>query len=154
VWCQKYFGNIQCLSHSSSHGFLFFANPVKKSLRSLSLSLLSLPNTTPRRVSRLAAVASRSKLLPSIVRLWTFPQFGALLLSPLALRGSSWFGFFFLIIIWGQLPWSYRGRCSHPAAAHHVEDGADYATHIFCPALCDHVRISSSFFSGDEMASC
>ena len=37
----KIFGNTQCLSHSSSHGFLFFANPVKRSLRSLSLTPLS-----------------------------------------------------------------------------------------------------------------
>ena len=39
----KIFGNIHCLSHSSSHGFLFFGfgNPVKKSLRSLSLAPLS-----------------------------------------------------------------------------------------------------------------
>ena len=63
----KIFGNTQCLSHSSSHGFLFFANPVKRSLRSLSHSSFSptppLPDGCPAwQLSRLGRNSS-----PSIV---------------------------------------------------------------------------------------
>ena len=145
----KIFGNIQCHSHSSSHGFLFFVETVKKSPRSPSLAPLSLPNTTPSRVSHLAAATSRSNALPSIV----------LGLSPSTerccyrcLRSGEARVWFFYLIIWGQLPCNSRGRRSH-LPAHHGKDGTDSATHIFGPALCDRVRIPRLLFRR-LMASC
>jgi len=54
-------------------------------------------------------------------------------------------GLVFLFIIWGQLPWNYRGRRSH-LPARHGKDGTDSATHIFRPALRDRVRIPRLLF--------
>jgi len=122
-------------------GFCLSSMPVKKSLRFPSLAPISLQHHFQTGVP-LGSCSVFVALLPSVVST----------LSPRSerccyrcLRSGEAFGLVFIVL--GSTSVELSGEALGATHRHpHHGDGTDSATHIFCPALCDRVRISNIHF--------
>jgi len=111
-------------------GFCFSSMPVKKSLRSPSLAPISPQHH----------FQTSHSCHPSFQ---DFPLVQSAATIAACAQGKLLLWFFFIVL--GSASVELLGEALAPHA-HHGDDGADSATHICCPALCDRVRISHILF--------